>query len=348
MFKIHLLLHKKILIRELEVNQMNMIDCATILNSAACQKLVQNGITHVGRYLPTQTWKGLTVSEVSAIRSSGLNIIPIYESGANVASYFNYNQGASDAVRAVTLAKQIGQHEGTAIYFTVDYDVPVNDSPNILNYFQGLRDTLKSYKIGCYGKYSIINLIKSKGLADYFWQTYAWSSGQHASGLHLMQYKNDVAQYGLGFNIDMDQIENADCGSWGEPQPIVSNGILTMIQIVNNTDIRSDPNHQSGFIKNAVHGEFYNVTGTSLPDWYQVLIDDHGGKGWIDGNNGQNVVDTRKTNVAKTQTYKIQSGQTLTKIAGIFHTTVQNLLILNPNITNPNKIDAGQTIIVPN
>lgn len=325
---------------------MNMIDCATILNSTSCQKLIQNGITHVGRYLPTQAWKGLTPSEVSTIRSSGLNIIPIYESGANVASYFNRDQGVSDANRAYNLAKQIGQPEGTAIYFTVDYDVPASDSPNLLNYFQGLVDTLHSYKVGCYGKYSVINLIQSKGLADYFWQTYAWSSGQHASGLHLMQYKNDVAQYGLGFNIDMDQIENTDCGAWGD-QPVFSNGILTMIQIVNNTDIRSEPNHQSGFIKNAVHGEFYNVTGYSNPNWYQVLIDDHGGKGWIDGNNGQNVVDTRKTNVSQTQSYKIQSGQTLTKIAIIFHTTVNNLLLLNPNITNPNKIDAGQIITVP-
>jgi hypothetical protein len=326
---------------------MNMIDCATILNSTACSKLVQNGITHVGRYLPTQEWKGLTTNEVSTIRASGLNIIPIYESGANESTYFHRDQGISDANRAYNLANQIGQPEGTAIYFTVDYDVPMNDAPNILNYFQGLRDTLKSYKIGCYGKYSVINLIQSKDLADYFWQTYAWSSGQHASGLHLMQYKNDVSQYGLGFNIDMDQIENADCGAWGDTQPVLSNGILTMIQIVNNTDIRSEPNHQSGFIKNAIHGEFYNVTGTSTPNWYQVLIDDHGNKGWIDGNNGQNVVDTRKTNVAKTQTYKIQDGQSLTKIATIFNTTVNNLLVLNPNITNPNKIYAGQTLTVP-
>jgi LysM repeat protein len=329
------------------VNSMNMIDCATILNSTACTKLVQNGITHVCRYLPTQAWKGLTTSEVSTIRASGLNIIPIYESGANIPTYFNRDQGVSDANRATNLAKSIGQPEGTAIYFTVDFDAQVSDVPNILNYFQGLRDTLKSYKIGCYGKYSVINLIQSKGLADYFWQTYAWSSGQHASGLHLMQYKNDVSQYGLGFNVDMDQIENVDCGAWGDNPQTLSNGILTMIQIANNTDIRSEPNHQSGFIKNAVHGEFYNVTGYAPSNWYQVLIDDHGGKGWIDGNNGQNVVDTRKANIAKTKSYKIQSGQTLTKIAVIFHTTVNNLLILNPNITNPNKIDAGQVITVP-
>jgi hypothetical protein len=39
---------------------MSMIDCATKLTSVYCDVLKKNGVTHVGRYLPTTDWKGLS------------------------------------------------------------------------------------------------------------------------------------------------------------------------------------------------------------------------------------------------------------------------------------------------
>jgi GH25 family lysozyme M1 (1,4-beta-N-acetylmuramidase) len=71
--------------------------------------------------------------------------------------------------------------------------------------------------------------------------------------------------------------------------------------------------------------------------------------GFVNGVSGRVDLNFAYSNfkLSATQTYKIQSGDTLTKIALIFHTTVNQLLILNPNIKNPNKIDAGQTINVP-
>jgi LysM repeat protein len=47
------------------------------------------------------------------------------------------------------------------------------------------------------------------------------------------------------------------------------------------------------------------------------------------------------------QVYIVQPGDTLRIIAARFGTTVQNLLVLNPQIVNPNLIFAGQRIIVP-
>lgn len=46
------------------------------------------------------------------------------------------------------------------------------------------------------------------------------------------------------------------------------------------------------------------------------------------------------------QTYKIQSGDTLSGIAAKFHTTVKALMALNKTITNANKIYAGKTITI--
>lgn len=45
--------------------------------------------------------------------------------------------------------------------------------------------------------------------------------------------------------------------------------------------------------------------------------------------------------------YKIKPGDTITKIARQYSTTIDNLMKLNPQITNPNLIYAGRTINVP-
>ena len=42
--------------------------------------------------------------------------------------------------------------------------------------------------------------------------------------------------------------------------------------------------------------------------------------------------------------YQVESGDTLGKIAARFHTSVNNLMALNPRITNPNLIYAGEVI----
>jgi LysM repeat protein len=118
--------------------------------------------------------------------------------------------------------------------------------------------------------------------------------------------------------------------------------------MLNQTDIRDNPSHAAGYIKDALKNEIYNVIQVSN-DWHQVAVNNQT-KGWIDGNNGQNLYwldNPALKQASKTKSYKVQDGQSLTKIASIFNTTVNNLLILNPNITNPNKIYVGQVILVP-
>jgi LysM repeat protein len=46
-------------------------------------------------------------------------------------------------------------------------------------------------------------------------------------------------------------------------------------------------------------------------------------------------------------TYQIQSGDTLGNIAGSNKRTIQEILALNPQITDPNRIYAGQTLTIP-
>jgi len=46
-------------------------------------------------------------------------------------------------------------------------------------------------------------------------------------------------------------------------------------------------------------------------------------------------------------TYIVQAGDTLYKIAQNFNTSVNAILAINPQITNPNLIYPGQTIVIP-
>jgi peptidoglycan DL-endopeptidase LytE len=49
---------------------------------------------------------------------------------------------------------------------------------------------------------------------------------------------------------------------------------------------------------------------------------------------------------ASSSYYTVQRGDTLKKIAVKFNTTLDNLVTINPNITNPNKIYVGQVVRV--
>lgn len=142
----------------------NACDCATILNQERAELLVENGYTIVGRYLTgtvkttsgTRVSKALTHTEIQAITNAGLKIFAIYQDGGAAPTYFNYEQGFSDASKAVAAAIALNIPYGEIIYFAVDYDFnEVGCEENIIPHFQGIakymNETIADYKIGIYG-----------------------------------------------------------------------------------------------------------------------------------------------------------------------------------------------------
>jgi LysM repeat protein len=53
------------------------------------------------------------------------------------------------------------------------------------------------------------------------------------------------------------------------------------------------------------------------------------------------------TTVPTPTEYRIARGDTMRRIAGRFNTTVEAILAVNPTIKDPNKIEAGQVILIP-
>lgn len=186
----------------------------TGLSPSQVVALKEQGIKMVGRYLSKTTWKGLTVAEVSRIKAAGMDLFSIYETSPTHASYFSYAQGQADASSANSLAKAAGQPEGSSIYFTVDYDAQTRDFPAILDYFKAINKYLTNYHVGAYGSYAILTELQSKKLAEYWFQTVAWSAGKTLSDMHIYQAKTNEEL--VGVNVDVDELAKEDIGAWSQ------------------------------------------------------------------------------------------------------------------------------------
>lgn len=311
-------------------------DCATKLNEDSARKLKNAGYHFALRYLGN-SWKSFNKAESVAIQKVGLNLCSIYQSTANKAFYFNKAQGLKDGKQATIWANKVGQPKGSAIYFAVDYGAKsLSQLSDIKKYFAGVKTAIsKDFKVGVYGSYTVIEAMK--GLVDYYWQTYAWSSGKISKHAHLRQYHNNVTVQGV--NIDKNEAYKNDIGQWG------SKGL--------NADKKTSTNKKTS--NNKITGSFYkvksgdtlseiasragtsiktlqNLNGISNPDLIKV---------------GQTLKlkGSPKKSSGSTKTYTVKSGDTLGGIASKYDTTTKKLQSLN-KISNPNKIYAGQKIKV--
>lgn len=91
----------------------------------------------------------------------------------------------------------MNQHEGTPVYFAVDYDAQAADESSITAYFSGVYQgyleyihireefglPVYTYDIGVYGSYWVLGWCKSQGITTYFYQSMSagYSGGQNAT-----------------------------------------------------------------------------------------------------------------------------------------------------------------------
>lgn len=122
--------------------------------------------------------KVLQKDEALALSNAGFKLMVIFQTTNDHASYFSYDKGRYDGLRAYHWAKdQIGQPVGSGIYFAVDYDA-TNEQihNNIIPYFRGVQEIfIKStgsesvYQVGAYGSGSVVNELKTHNLCKYRW-----------------------------------------------------------------------------------------------------------------------------------------------------------------------------------
>ena len=165
--------------------------------------LKAHGYEAVARYVSPQSWKRLTKAEVADYKKNGIALLLNFESAANNAAK-GFNQGVIDAHSFLSVAESLGLTGKLTGYFSVDWDVTTAQMPAVLNYFRGIVSVMGKAFVGAYGSYRVIRALQSAGTITYYWQTYAWSGGQVAAGIHWYQYSNGHNVGGA--DADLNQI----------------------------------------------------------------------------------------------------------------------------------------------
>jgi hypothetical protein len=180
--------------------------------------LASHGKHFAVRYLypPVSGGKGLSVSEVKDLQSHHIDIVVCYE-GAAGGMTGGRAQGIKDAKVAVAMLKALPHlDQSLPIYFAADWDATPGEQAVIDSYLAGAASVIGHDRTGLYGGYWVITRAMAAKSASWFWQTYAWSGGNLAKGIHLYQYDNGQ----WGGSVDFTRALQAEYGQHGVKKPV--------------------------------------------------------------------------------------------------------------------------------
>jgi peptidoglycan hydrolase-like protein with peptidoglycan-binding domain len=183
------------------------------------------GRSFVCRYLGPARFggKGMTAAEMNDYLNNGIAVVLNFESsGTNTTSFAN---GAADATFAQAQAVLLG-HPDAVIYFSNDKQ----DITGLVDYMHGVASVIGLDRTGLYAGLAGIQAVQAAGAARWFWQTYAWSGGKVAPGVHIYQYRN--GQTINGASVDFDRSLQDNFGQIGGGAQPASGGGTTPVQHV--------------------------------------------------------------------------------------------------------------------
>src|SRR5689334_1059727 len=178
------------------------------------------------------------VREPAILIRHGLSIVSLYQYRNNLPEKFLKGledtgsakaEVAADAKAALDQARLVGQPEGSAIYFGVDFNVNRATLDAVLEYFRFMNQTVGShYAIGVYGNGFLNRTLRQEKLVAYNWISASrshegtvdfYNSGQW----HLFQNQVDRRWFGppgkCGNGLDVDtNLQNprvSSIGAWG-------------------------------------------------------------------------------------------------------------------------------------
>ncbi len=178
------------------------------------------------------------VREPTILIRNGLSIVSLYQYRNNLPEKFLKGledtgsakaEVAADAKAALDQAKLVGQPEGSAIYFGVDFNVNRATAEPVLEYFRAIGQTVGSrYAIGVYGNGFVNRILREEKLAAYNWISASRSHEEtvdfyNSGQWHLFQNQVDRRWFGppgkcsTGLDVDTNlQNPNASSiGAWG-------------------------------------------------------------------------------------------------------------------------------------
>ena len=238
----------------------------------AASKLAAHNVKVVVRYFARKPQPGLGekimasdgniidgVREPTILIRNGLSIVSLYQYRNNLPAKFLDGledtgsakaEVAADAKAALEQAKLVGQPEGSAIYFGVDFNLskhnydasgkavkarkgdpaPTRDNVNaVLEYFRYINQTVgNSYAIGVYGNGMVNRILRQEKLVSYNWisasRAHDETSDFYNGGQwHLFQNQVDRRWFvssgkcstGLDVDMNLQNPKVSGIGAWG-------------------------------------------------------------------------------------------------------------------------------------
>jgi hypothetical protein len=174
--------------------------------------LAAAGKTFAFRYGgPGSPDKQLDPVEAQALSAAGLAIVANAE-GAADGLLGGWSTGVAWARQAHDHFVACAMPPDRPIYLSVDFDVQSRQWPAVASALRGAASVLGGHRVGVYGGRRAIEWARRDGVAQWFWQTYAWSSGIWVPGNHVEQYRNGVPF--AGGVIDLNRALTSDYGQW--------------------------------------------------------------------------------------------------------------------------------------
>ncbi len=193
------------------------------------------GLSFACRYLSAHPggWKELSLAEAKEKTAAGILIVSNWEDTGHPAN--TVAAGESDAKRALAEATKCGMPAHRPIYFSIDWNTPVDGYDN---YFKGICNVLGVDRSGVYGSAGLIAHLHGKGLIKWGWRTMSWAWHGGASTAYS-QIEQTGGSSVHGTSIDRDLGLVADIGGWlvghnyGPPVPNVPPGYTHNLVLVN-------------------------------------------------------------------------------------------------------------------
>lgn len=141
------------------------------------------------RYLWSPSSGGLSNAEIADLRAHGVSIAIVMEQNP-ADSQAGFDKGVAHAQLAVQRLAALQLDQSLPIYFATDQDV---SWAAVSEYYRGAASVIGAARTGIYAGIRPVQGAQGSGLVAWYWQTYAWSGGKVAAGIHLLQYDNGNA-----------------------------------------------------------------------------------------------------------------------------------------------------------
>ena len=178
------------------------------------------GIKFVARYYSRSASKSLTKPEARALSRAGLQLLTVYQDSNDKLEVFNAVFGTKHARTALDLAAKIGQPQGSAIYFAVDFDplAEVVRGP-VMEYFHAVSEVFahSPLRVGVYGSGLTCRLIRDSGFAKLTWLSQSTGFRDYRPFLPQADVVQAAPSRDLilsKLNIDDDIAQSADFGAF--------------------------------------------------------------------------------------------------------------------------------------